>query len=159
MIKNLTPDQAWQSIRQFCGYRERCHFEVKEKLFGLGLVKKEVETLICRRIEEDYLNEERFAIQFAGGHFRINKWGKMNIVYELRQKRVGENIIKRALKEIEEADYVASLQKLARAKWNSLKGEQWLSRQAKTRAYLLQKGYEAPAIQQVIAGIRSGIPE
>ncbi len=159
MIKNLTPDQAWQKIRQFCGYRERCHFEVKEKLFGLGLAKNDVETLICRLIEEDYLNEERFAIQFAGGHFRIKKWGKMKIIYELRQKRVGENIIKRALKEIEEADYMASLQKLARAKWNSLKEEQWLSRQAKTRAYLLQKGYDAPAIQQVIAGIRSGDTE
>jgi len=157
--QNQTPLQAWQKIRQYCGYRERCHFEVKEKLFGLGLVKKEVETLICRLLEEDYLNEERFAIQFAGGHFRIKKWGKMKIIYELRQKRVGENIIKRALKEIEEADYTASLQKLARVKWNSLKGEQGLTRQAKTRAYLLQKGYEAQAIQQVIAGIRSGDTE
>jgi len=156
---NLTLDQAYPKIKQYCGYRERCHFEVKEKLFGFGLPKKDVETLLCRLIEQDFLNEERFALQFAGGHFRIKKWGKVKIIYELRQKRVGENIIKRALKEIEGADYKASLQKLALAKWKNLRGENHIARQAKARAWLLQKGYEGPMIQEIISGIKAGIVE
>ena len=152
---SLTPKEAYPKIKHYCGYRERCHFEVKEKLFGMGLPKKEVESLLSRLIEENFLNEERFAIQFAGGHFRQKKWGKVKIVYALRQKRVGENIIKRALKEIEEGDYTASLQKIALAKWESLKGEHYITRQVKTNAYLLQKGYEAPIIQRIIAEIRT----
>lgn len=54
--KRLTPEQAWQKIKHFCAYQERCHFETKEKLFGFGLSKTDVETLISRLIEEDYLN-------------------------------------------------------------------------------------------------------
>ncbi len=159
MHLRLTPNQAYPKIKYYCGYRERCHFEVKEKLFGMGLPQKEVEILLSRLIEEDFLNEERFAIQFAGGHFRLKKWGKVKIVYALRQKKVGENVIKRALKEIEEDDYIASLQKLAIAKWEGLKGEYYITRQVKTNAYLLQKGYEAQLIQGIIAGIRAGRKE
>jgi regulatory protein len=85
--------------------------------------------------------------------------GQTEDSHALKQKRVGENLIKRALKEIEAPDYIASLQKLAQAKWKSLRGEQWLARQAKTRAYLLQKGYGGAVIQQVIAGLRAGTAE
>lgn len=159
MKKYLTPDQAWPKIKHYCAYAERCHFEVKQKLFSVGLAKKDVESLICRLIEEDRLNEERFAILFAGGHFRQKKWGKQKIIYALKQKGVGENLIKTALREIDGSDYIASLQKLAQVKWMSLRGEQWLARQAKTRAYLQQKGYEGAAIQQAIASLRAGTVE
>lgn len=150
---------AYSRIRHYCGYSERCHHEVREKLFGMGLAQKDVEILLSRLIEEDYLNEERFAILFAGGHFRQKNWGKVKISYALRQKKVSEQNIRRALKEITEEDYLATLQKLALAKWKSLKGEQWISREAKTNAYLLQKGYERPGIQQAMAKIKSAAHE
>jgi regulatory protein len=157
--KNLTPELAYPKIRHYCVYSERCHYEVREKLFGMGLMKKDVEILLSRLIEEDHLNEERFAVLFAGGHFRQKKWGKAKIVYALRQKRVSEQNIKRGLKEIVQEDYLASLQKLADTKWKSLKGEQYINREVKTNAYLLQKGYERPEIQQVITKLRSGNKE
>ncbi len=159
MINGETPDSAWPKIKHFCGYRERCHYEVREKLFGMKLAKKDVDTLLSRLIEEGYLNEERFAIQFAGGHFRQKKWGKVKIVYELRQKRVSEAIIKKALKELQGEDYSGVLKKLAEAKWKSLKSEQYLNRQAKTIAYLARKGYEMPMITEMIRKIRSGALE
>jgi regulatory protein len=151
----LTAEQAWAKIKYYCNYRERCHFEVKEKLFAMGLAKKDVESLICRLIEENLLNEERFARVFAGSHFRLKKWGRVKIAYALRQKRVSDPVIRLALKEIETPDYTASLQKLAAAKWESLKQEQYINRQAKTSAYLLRKGFEGPAVQQAISELRS----
>jgi regulatory protein len=157
--KNLTPELAYPKIRHYCGYSERCHYEVREKLFGMGLMKKDVEILLSRLIEEGYLNEERFAVLFAGGHFRQKKWGKAKIIYALRQKKVSEQNIKRGLKEIVQEDYLASLQKLADTKWKSLKEEQYISREAKTNAYLLQKGYERQEIQLAIARLRSGNKE
>ena len=159
MINGETPDSAWPKIKHFCSYRERCHYEVREKLFGMKLAKKDVDTLLSRLIEEGYLNEERFAIQFAGGHFRQKKWGKVKIAYELRQKRVSEALIKKALKELQGEDYNGVLEKLAMAKWKSLKSEQYLNRQAKTIAYLARKGYEMPMITEMIRKIRSGAAE
>ncbi|MEN9686273.1 MAG: hypothetical protein RLZZ28_2059 [Bacteroidota bacterium] len=155
MKTNLTPDLAYPKIKHYCGYSERCHYEVREKLFGMGLLKKDVELLLSRLIEEDYLNEERFAIQFAGGHFRQKKWGKIRIVYALRQKKVSEQNIKRGLKELDETAYEETVQKLAEVKWKSLKTEQHLNREAKTRAFLLQRGFEGPLVQAVIGKLRN----
>jgi regulatory protein len=149
--QSLTKEQALQKARHFCAYQERCHSEVKEKLYSFGLWKKDVEEAISLLIEEDYLNEERFAIQFAGGRFRMKQWGRVKIRYELKQRQVGEYCIKKALAAIDEADYHKTLSKLAAQKWDSLKGEtKPFIRRGKTQDYLLQKGYEPYLIGQVI---------
>ena len=153
MKTSISPEKAFQKIKHYCAYQERNHYEVREKLYGMGLFKKEVETLITRLIEEDYLNEARYAIQFAGGHFRLKKWGKIKIRFELQQKGVSDYNIKAALKEINEADYLQVLSKLALEKWASLKAESPAGRHARTTAFLLRKGYENNLIQEVIAAI------
>jgi regulatory protein len=150
----LTPEKIWTRIRHFCQYRERCHYEVREKLYAMGLFKNQVEPLISKLIEEDLLSEERFARSFARGHFRVKGWGRIKIIYFLRQKKISEPLIKIALREIESVDYDASLYKFAAFKWKMLTGEHLLTRQAKTRAYLLQKGYEEPAIRAALKKIQ-----
>lgn len=151
---SATPDQAFMKLKHYCAYQERCHQEVKEKLYGFGLMKIDVEKLISRLIEENYLNEERFACQFAGGHFRQKQWGKVKIVYALRQKKVSEYNIKKGLKEINAADYEKVAEKLVKTKWDSLKKEQYRNREAKTTAFMLQKGYEPALIQSLLLKIR-----
>jgi regulatory protein len=146
----VNKDQATQKIRHFCAYQERCHAEVREKLYGYGLYKTDVETILAQLIEEDYLNEERFAEQFAGGKFRIKQWGRIRIQYALKQKKVSDYSIRKAMKTIDADDYIRTLEKLAKLKWNSLKGEQTISKQAKTTQYLMQKGFELPLIQEAI---------
>ncbi len=152
--QKLTPQQALQKVRYFCSYQERSHYEAAEKLYGFGLRKIEVEPLISQLIEEGYLNEERFAAQFTGGKFRIKKWGRVKIQHELKQKRVSSYSIKKAMKEIDEAEYLAVLQKLVAQKWKSLKGEQYLNRMAKTTQFLLQRGFESDLISKAIMAVR-----
>ncbi len=153
--KRFTPQQALQKARHYCAYQERCHSEVKEKLYNFGLKKHEVDLLLSQLIEEGYLNEERFAVQFVGGKFRTKQWGRVKIKYELKQKQVSEYIIKKAMKEIDEETYAATLQQLATEKWNALKDEQHINRQVKTQNYLMQKGYEADLITHAVATARN----
>jgi len=155
MQQRLTKEQAWQKIKHYCAYQERSHYEAKQKLYSFGLYKNEVEDLLSKLIEEDYLNEERFAEQFAGGKFRMKHWGKIKITYELKQKQVSAYNIRRALQSIADADYIATLQKLAEAKWQQLRGEQYIARQAKATSYLLQKGFESPLVQKTIQQLKS----
>ena len=150
----LTKEQALEKIKYYCSYQERCHSEIKDKLYSYGLGKKEAEEIIAEMIENNYLNEERFAVQFAGGKFRMKQWGRKKIQYELQQKGVNDFIIQIALKEIDEEEYLETLQKLAQTKWNALNVENNLLRQSKTNAWLLQKGYEQRLISQVIQGMR-----
>jgi len=150
----LTKEQALQKLRHYCAYQERCHSEVKEKLYSFGLWKNDVEDALSTLIEENYLNEERFAVQFAGGRFRMKQWGRVKIRYELKQKQVGEYCIKKALATIEEDDYVRTLERLATDKWEELKGETGFARRGKLQDYLIRKGYETDSIHQAIKAIR-----
>ena len=156
-VKKLTPEQAFQKARHYCGYQERSHTEVKEKLYSFGLWKTDVEILLSRLIEENYLNEERFAQQFAGGKFRIKQWGRIKIKHELKQKQVSEYCIKKAMKEIDEEEYMKVLLKLAAQKWKSVKGPgvNRFTKLGKTTAYLLQKGYEADLVKKVLSELES----
>ena len=154
--KRLTKDVALIKIKHYCTYQERSHYEVKEKLYSYGLFKSEVEEILSDLIENNYLNEERFAKQFSGGKFRMKQWGRKKIQYELQQKGVNKLNIKIGLKEIDDDQYHAALEKLALKKWNELEGQQYLVRQAKTNAYLLQKGYEQALISSVINGLAKG---
>jgi regulatory protein len=151
--KQLSKEQALQKLKHYCGYQERSHSEVRQKLYDLGVWKKDHDEIIASLIEENYLNEERFAIAFAGGKFRMKQWGRVKIKYELKQKQVSDYSIKKAMKQIDEEEYRSVLQKLAGEKYQSLKGEQWLVRKKKTVDYLLQKGYETDLINQAISAI------
>jgi regulatory protein len=114
------------------------------------MTKDEVEEIMSDLIAENFLNEVRFAVQFAGGHFRIKGWGKVKIQHALQQKRVSSYNIKIGLKAIDGDAYLKTLELLATKKWNSLKGERGLSRMAKTYAFLHQRGFEPILYQPVV---------
>jgi regulatory protein len=82
--KYLTKEEALQKAKQYCAYQERSHHDVVQKLWDLGVRKAEHDEIISALIEEDYLNEERFAVQYAGGKFRMKDWGRKKIYYGLR---------------------------------------------------------------------------
>ena len=154
MQQQLTPQQALSKAKHYCAYQERCHSEVKDKLYGFGLNTTEVNQMMSTLIEENYLNEERFAIQFAGGHFRSKKWGRLKIIYALKQKQVSPYCIKKALKLIDEEEYQKVLQKHFEEKLKSLKSEKnSFIKKRKLQNHLLQKGFENDLIRQLVNGI------
>ena len=151
--KQLSPEQALQKLRHYCGYQERCHSDVRDKLYSLGVRKAEHDGIIASLIGEGYLNEERFAIAFAGGKFRVKQWGRIKIKHALKQKEVSEYCVKKALKYIDEEQYRGVLLKLAQEKYASLNDEQYLVRKKKTIDYLAQKGFEPSLISESFGNI------
>lgn len=150
-LRTLSPEQALQKARHYCGYQERCHSEVQEKLYSFGLRKPQVETALAALIEEGYLNEERFAIQYAGGHFRLKQWGKVRIRYQLKQKHVSDYCIKKALATIDEEEYSRTLARLADQRWEKLDPAiAFPVRRRQLQEYLLQRGYEADRVAVVL---------
>jgi regulatory protein len=149
--KNIGTEAAFSKLKYYCAYQERNHNEVKKKLYGYGLYKTEVEEIISKLIEENYLNEERYAIAYAGGKFRVNKWGKTKILYELKQKQISAYCIKKAMAFIHDEDYEKCLKKLAVDKLELLKKEQNVfTKKSKLQNYLMGKGYEFDWIKRVI---------
>ena len=151
MQQQFTPQQSLPKAKHYCSYQERCHSEVKEKLYGFGLNKNESDQIISTLIEENYLNEERFAIMYAGGHFRTKHWGKVKIKYELKKKMVSDYCIKKALSSIDDTAYAKTLERLTELKLKTLKSEKNLFvRKRKLQDHLLQKGFESDLVREIV---------
>jgi regulatory protein len=141
-MKEVTPSEARAKIRRYCAYQERSHQEVRDKLYSYGLHRGDVEDIIVELISEGYLNEERFARTFAGGKFRMKRWGRIKITHALEAKGVSPNCIKIGLKEIDEESYVEALAHLLREKLESLETDDVFVARHQLSTYAVRKGYE-----------------
>jgi len=148
--KRLTKEQVLQKLRFYCRYQQRCQSEVKEKLFELGVNKKDHDELITELVKENCLSDERFAVAFASGRFKLKQWGRRKIQKGLREKRVSDEIAQKALEQINTKEYTAILNKLAKEKYAALKHERHPVRKKKTMDYLMQKGYELDLVKEAI---------
>lgn len=147
----LPKEEINKRIKHYCAYQERAHSEVRRKLYALGLYKDEVEEVIVQLIEEGFLNESRFAKTFAGGKFRIKKWGRLKIINSLEAKGVSRNGIKYALTEISEDEYMEMLKRVLDKKIESWPGKSLSPLLKKKLAqYAIGKGYEPEIVWAMI---------
>jgi regulatory protein len=145
-IKYHTPEQALIKIRDWCAYQERCQQEARDKLYDYGLKTDDVENIIAQLVNENFINEERFAIAFAGGKFRIKKWGRVKIKQELKARRVSDYCIKKGLAVIDNTEYINTLKKVLALKAKSITEKNLLKKKQKLVRYALSKGYEQDII-------------
>lgn len=139
-----TKSQALEALQHFCAYQDRCHKEAREKLRELHCYGHEAEEVICDLIEDNYLNDERFARSFARGKFKIKRWGRAKITRELKQREISVYCIKKGLSEIEEEAYLKTLeQELLRRERLERKGLHPYLKRRKLADYMFQRGYES----------------
>lgn len=146
----LTPSQALLKVANYCAYQERCHSEVLEKLSEWGIWGIDAQEILLTLIEQNYLNEERFAIAFAGGKFRVKHWGKVKIKLELKQRDISEYCLNKALNEISDQDYLHTLNEQIDKKWAETKDKNLLSKRAKVARYVIGKGFEQDLIWNIL---------
>lgn len=145
--KRLSVEQALIKMRQYCAYSERCHSDVVGKLYDLGVYRKDHDTVLATLIEENFLNEERYAKAFAGGHFRQKQWGRNKIKQSLKLKQISDYCIKKGMLEIEEEAYTRMAAQLFQQKWESMKHEKnRFIKMRKTFDYMIRKGFETDLI-------------
>ncbi|NHN27345.1 RecX family transcriptional regulator [Flavobacterium jejuense] len=129
-------------MEYYCAYQERCYKEVEEKLFSFYLTLDEKETILIYLIENNYINEERFAKSFTRGKHNYKNWGKNRIKNELKFRDISSKIIETALKEIENETYLENFNALAEKNWSNIKQTKGPKKNKKFIDFLLRKGYE-----------------
>lgn len=139
-------DIARQKIEAFCAYQERSHKQVKEKLLSYGLKPEIADEILIELIQNNFLNEQRFAEIFTSGKFRIKKWGRQKIKKYLKAHQVSEYNVKKALETIEEKEYQKTFLDTADKKWSILISENKSNKKQKLQAYLYNKGFESELI-------------
>ena len=148
MNEKLTLNQAQLKLEYYCSYQERCHQEVMQKCYDLGMYSNEVNLIVVHLIENDLLNEERFARAFARGKHRIKLWGKNRIINELKQRKIATPNIKAALTEISETEYQDTFDKLAKRHWETIKENNVQKKKKKFCDYLLRRGWESAMVYE-----------
>jgi regulatory protein len=144
--KTYTVAEAQGKLEHYCAYQERCHNEVVQKLRDMNMIPQAIDVIIVHLIDNNYLNEERFACSFARGKHRIKHWGKVRIVNELKFRKISQYNINTALKEITPEEYAETFHALAEKQWETIKERSLPKKKKKFCDFLLRKGFESNLI-------------
>lgn len=146
----MAPEHTFllEKARKYCAYQERSIFDVKSKLYSWNISEKIISEIILRLKKEDFINEDRFALAFATGKMRNNKWGRNKISYALLQKQVPDLTIQIALNSLDEQEYLQTLKSVLVSK--KIDDENEFRRNTKLVKYAQQKGFQPELTWKVI---------
>ncbi|MFM7089356.1 MAG: regulatory protein RecX [Bacteroidota bacterium] len=150
MKKYISQQEALILLQKYCAFQERCHSEVRTKLLSLGIYGELLEEIIGQLIEDDFLNELRFAKTYARGKFRMKAWGRIKIIHSLKQKGITDYCIKEAMKEINPEDYKESLYAILTQQLEKFPDLSPFERKSKAFRYALSRGYESGIIEELL---------
>tara|TARA_B100000900_G_scaffold177662_1_gene150611 strand:+ start:8096 stop:8572 length:477 start_codon:yes stop_codon:yes gene_type:complete len=148
--KSYTVDEALSKIQKYCSYQDRCHKEVEQKLKEMRVISEASNQIIMALIDGDYLNEERFALAFVRGKFKIKKWGRHRLISELKQRNISKYLIDKALKQISDAAYKDTFESLAHKRAASITGVSALKKKKKLADFLLRRGWESSMVYEKV---------
>ncbi|NVK04266.1 MAG: RecX family transcriptional regulator [Flavobacteriia bacterium] len=152
-------DKAREVIRKFCAYQERSQKQVRQRLQKMGLIEEAVDLLISECIQDNFLNEERFAKAFVRGKHSIKGWGRKRLERELKMNEVSEYCIRKAIEQLDDEAYSEKLEDLARKKWLQTKEPNRFKRGKKVVDHLLRRGYESDAVWTIVRDFINQSPE
>ncbi|WP_394907387.1 regulatory protein RecX [uncultured Mesonia sp.] len=148
--KSFTVEEAKIKLMRYCAYQERCHQEVNKKLDELHIIPLAKEHIIVELIQQDFLNEERFAKIFTISKFNQKNWGKKRIINELKRREISAINIKTSLNQIDESEYLAKLSHLVEKKWNATSESNLANKKKKVMNYFLYRGWESHLVYEQI---------
>lgn len=152
---NAEIQELIKKLEHYCAYQERCHEDVRQKMHQLNVPYRQRDELVVHLIENNYLNEERFAIAFARGKHRIKLWGKQRISNELKLRNISSRIINTAIKELSDQEYYDNFTCLAEKIWQQTTESNLLLKKKKCTEFLLRKGYETSLVYDKIHELES----
>ena len=144
--KSFSIVEVRSKLEHFCAYQERCHYEVEQKLFDFQLSTSEREAILIYLIENNYINEERFASIYTQSKLHQKKWGKVRIKLELKARKISDYLINQSLKEISEEEYHHTFETVSEKHWDTLLERNAMKKRKKFCDYLLRKGWESDLV-------------
>lgn len=153
--KSYTFEELLRKLEGYCAYQERCHSEVFQKAKTMTSSETVIDNAIVHLIDNNFLNEERFACSFARGKHRIKFWGKIRIVRELKLRDISKYNIDKALKEIDNDEYFENFHTISARIWNSISEQNPQRKKKKFCDYLLRKGFETSMIYEKMNDLSS----
>ncbi|MCB0754021.1 MAG: RecX family transcriptional regulator [Flavobacteriales bacterium] len=144
------PKALLEKLRKYCAYQERSHHDVVQKMWDLNIPQEWRDEMLLALIQENFLNEERFARTYVRGKFNIKKWGRIKIIQGLKQHDVSKRCIQLALTEIDEDSYLQALQEAIELKRSKLKEKNPWKRRGAIYRFVTGRGFEGNLVTEAI---------
>jgi len=148
--KYISKQEALEKLQQYCIYQDRCQQEVKQKLFSLGIYGNEADDILVKLIQNDFVNEERFARAYVSGKYKLKRWGRLMIINKLKARGISKYCINKGLEEIEEERYIENLNYLINKKKPIIKVNRKYQLNQKLATYVIGKGYESTLVWKIL---------
>jgi regulatory protein len=137
-----------------CSRQEYCRSDIQKKLGKWDIPSDEAEKILQKLTEEKFLDEERYTRFYVRDKFRFNKWGRKKIEWQLRQKRIDQSTISKALEQIDPQEYRNQLQEIIKEKIKQVKNKEPIQQKAAVIRNAASKGFEyeeiLPLVEQLL---------
>ncbi len=131
--------------------------EMKEYLERRADDKEAVSPLIARLREQGYLDDARFALEYARQHAQSRRQGRFRIARELRGRGVPDRHIEAALDSVfAETDEAASVRARLRRQLSHVRGALGKRKIASLYRSLLRAGFSSDVIRAELRGVTHG---
>ncbi|MDF5690457.1 regulatory protein RecX [Aquirufa aurantiipilula] len=146
--------EVLQKLARYCAYQERCVWEIQVKMESLAVLPED-QTPYQEWLEDNnYLNQERFAKLFVRSKFNQKSWGRNKIKFELKRLQVKDSLIQKALEELLDLPYEATLESMLKDKFQQVKDPNEWSKKQKCYQYAMRKGFEADLISMYMQQLK-----
>ena len=134
---------ALSKAMALCSKSEKCISDIRNKLINWGLTSdEENESVIHELIENNFIDEKRYARSFTLDKYRFNKWGRIKIRAMLKARGLNEQDIVYGLGVIDNDSYLQMIEEEILSKKSSLKARNTFEMKGKLLRFASSRGYE-----------------
>ncbi len=134
----------------YCARSEKSIREARYYLETKGVNPDDLDGIIERLVDENFIDELRYATSYVTDKHRFNSWGKKKISYQLSAKGIPSNLITEALATLDPDEYYEHLKEQLEKKSGSIKGGNYYEKKAKLTRFAASRGYEMDLIFNAI---------
>ncbi len=143
--------RALRAALRYLGYRDRSVHEMRDYLAGKDFSPLEVSKTLDYLIESNYLNDARFAEQFARSRLEAKRFGRFRLHRELQSKGIEEALVDRVLSGLfQEVDAMDLARACAEKRQSALVGLPPQTARRRLAQFLGRKGFAADTVYRVV---------
>lgn len=152
-MKVLSFDEGLSRMAALCSVSEHCESEVREKLQKVAMPAVDIQRIVDRLYDDDYLNTARYCRAFSRDKLRFAHWGRIKIQQALRMKGLPDADIRQALNDLDEElgeEYRSILEEALEQKSRTLHDEDDYTRRGKLIRFAASRGFTPDEILDIL---------
>lgn len=123
---------------------------MKEKMTRWGIDEDAQQRVVEYLVANRYVDDRRYARSFVNDKLKYNKWGPRKIEQSLWMKHIDESILREALDDVDNEEYISVLRPLLTSKRKTTKAETDYEMNQKLLRFAIGRGFSFEQVKEVI---------